>query len=137
MGAKGHVQVIVPHLTESYSSQRDPVEGDVPYCTLKSFPQIIEHTIQWARYDTMNCNSQTTTLKVFASTNFGENLFSQEFIFAVEIFERNLFSPNFTNLGFFEYFARTYFHEFRDELILQKFRENLFSRISQMPSKRK
>jgi len=49
MGAKGHVQVIVPHLTESYSSQRDPVEEDVPYCTLKSFPQVIEHTIQWAR----------------------------------------------------------------------------------------
>merc|ERR1719354_286841 len=49
MGAKGHVQVIVPHQTESYSNLRDPVEEDVPYCTLKSFPQNIEHTIQWAR----------------------------------------------------------------------------------------
>lgn len=49
MGAKGHVQVIVPDLTESYGSQRDPPEADVPYCTIKSFPSTIEHTIQWAR----------------------------------------------------------------------------------------
>ncbi|XP_062516487.1 ubiquitin-like modifier-activating enzyme 6 isoform X2 [Corticium candelabrum] len=49
MGAKGHVQVIVPHLTECYSSQQDPPDQDVPYCTLKSFPANIEHTIQWAR----------------------------------------------------------------------------------------
>ncbi|XP_065836333.1 ubiquitin-like modifier-activating enzyme 6 [Oscarella lobularis] len=49
MGAKGHVQVVVPHMTESYSSQQDPPDEDVPYCTLKSFPAVIEHTIQWAR----------------------------------------------------------------------------------------
>lgn len=49
MGPKGHVQVIVPHLTESYGSTNDPPEPEVPYCTLKSFPNNIEHTIQWAR----------------------------------------------------------------------------------------
>jgi len=49
MGAKGHVQVVVPHITESYASQRDPPETEVPYCTLKSFPSTIDHTIQWAR----------------------------------------------------------------------------------------
>ncbi|KAL5005528.1 hypothetical protein ScPMuIL_018984 [Solemya velum] len=49
MGPKAHVQVIVPHLTESYGSQRDPPDMDVPYCTLKSFPANIEHCIQWAR----------------------------------------------------------------------------------------
>ena len=72
-------QVIVPHLTESYTSQvwqevmgvaasththtffffsmltppphpqADPPERDAPYCTLKSFPATIDHTIQWAR----------------------------------------------------------------------------------------
>lgn len=31
------------------SPQQDPPERDVPYCTLKSFPANIEHTIQWAR----------------------------------------------------------------------------------------
>ncbi|XP_025078407.1 ubiquitin-like modifier-activating enzyme 6 [Pomacea canaliculata] len=49
MGTKGHVQVIVPHLTESYTSQQDPVDEDFPYCTIKSFPASIEHCIQWAR----------------------------------------------------------------------------------------
>ncbi len=49
LGAKGHVQVIVPDLTETYSNQQDPPEESVPYCTLKSFPATIEHTIQWAR----------------------------------------------------------------------------------------
>ncbi|XP_063956130.1 ubiquitin-like modifier-activating enzyme 6 isoform X1 [Lytechinus pictus] len=49
LGAKGHVQVIVPHLTESYGSKQDPPEMSIPYCTLKSFPAQIEHTIQWAR----------------------------------------------------------------------------------------
>uniref|UniRef100_A0A8W8HM69 E1 ubiquitin-activating enzyme n=1 Tax=Magallana gigas TaxID=29159 RepID=A0A8W8HM69_MAGGI len=49
LGTKGHVQVIIPHLTESYSSQSDPSDESVPYCTLKSFPANIEHCIQWAR----------------------------------------------------------------------------------------
>ncbi|XP_036191322.1 ubiquitin-like modifier-activating enzyme 6 isoform X1 [Myotis myotis] len=49
MGTKGHTEVIVPHLTESYSSHRDPPEEEIPFCTLKSFPSAIEHTIQWAR----------------------------------------------------------------------------------------
>ena len=31
------------------SQKRDPPEEDVPHCTLKSFPAVIEHTIQWAR----------------------------------------------------------------------------------------
>ncbi|XP_066135673.1 ubiquitin-like modifier-activating enzyme 6 [Saccopteryx bilineata] len=49
MGTKGHTEVIVPHLTESYNSHRDPPEEEIPFCTLKSFPSAIEHTIQWAR----------------------------------------------------------------------------------------
>lgn len=49
MGTKGHTEIIVPNLTESYNSHRDPPEEEVPFCTLKSFPSVIEHTIQWAR----------------------------------------------------------------------------------------
>jgi len=49
LGTKAHVQVVVPFLTESYGSRRDPPEKDVPFCTLKSFPNQIQHTIQWAR----------------------------------------------------------------------------------------
>ncbi|KAM4707570.1 ubiquitin-like modifier-activating enzyme 6 isoform 1-T2 [Discoglossus pictus] len=49
MGTKGHTEVIVPRLTESYNSYRDPPDEEIPFCTLKSFPASIEHTIQWAR----------------------------------------------------------------------------------------
>uniref|UniRef100_A0A8C1SSJ7 Ubiquitin-like modifier-activating enzyme 6 n=1 Tax=Cyprinus carpio TaxID=7962 RepID=A0A8C1SSJ7_CYPCA len=48
MGTKGHTEIIVPYLTESYNSHRDPPEEEIPFCTLKSFPAVIEHTIQWA-----------------------------------------------------------------------------------------
>ncbi|KAI8927066.1 hypothetical protein BC831DRAFT_413232 [Entophlyctis helioformis] len=49
LGTKGNTQVVVPHLTESYSSSNDPPEKSIPICTLKNFPNAIEHTIQWAR----------------------------------------------------------------------------------------
>eukprot|EP01105_Mastigella_eilhardi_P013353 TRINITY_DN3039_c0_g1_i3.p1 TRINITY_DN3039_c0_g1~~TRINITY_DN3039_c0_g1_i3.p1 ORF type:complete len:915 (+),score=226.01 TRINITY_DN3039_c0_g1_i3:38-2746(+) len=49
LGTKGHVQCIVPHITESYASQRDPDTHDVPLCTIHSFPNNMDHCIQWAR----------------------------------------------------------------------------------------
>jgi len=51
MGPKGHVQVIIPFKTESYSSQADPEDntGDIPHCTLKMFPEEALHCVEWAR----------------------------------------------------------------------------------------
>lgn len=49
LGTKGNTQVVVPGLTESYGSSRDPPEQSIPICTLKNFPYQIEHTLQWAR----------------------------------------------------------------------------------------
>jgi ubiquitin-activating enzyme E1 len=49
LGTKANTQVILPHLTESYSSSQDPPEQSFPMCTLRSFPNKIEHTIAWAR----------------------------------------------------------------------------------------
>jgi ubiquitin-activating enzyme E1 len=40
---------VVPHLTENYGATRDPPEKSIPVCTLKNFPNQIEHTVQWAR----------------------------------------------------------------------------------------
>lgn len=49
-GTKGNTQVVIPFLTASYSSTRDPdEEKSIPICTLKNFPNAIEHTLQWAR----------------------------------------------------------------------------------------
>lgn len=40
---------MVPFVTESYGATQDPPEKSIPICTLKNFPNAIEHTLQWAR----------------------------------------------------------------------------------------
>eukprot|EP01022_Parablepharisma_sp_SALTPOND_P015993 TRINITY_DN22_c0_g3_i1.p1 TRINITY_DN22_c0_g3~~TRINITY_DN22_c0_g3_i1.p1 ORF type:complete len:4095 (+),score=552.02 TRINITY_DN22_c0_g3_i1:5895-18179(+) len=50
LGSKGHVQVVVPYKTESYSSQNDPEDNtNIPICTLKMFPEETVHCVEWAR----------------------------------------------------------------------------------------
>jgi len=49
LGTKGNTQVVVPHVTENYGATRDPPEKSIPVCTLKNFPNQIQHTLQWAR----------------------------------------------------------------------------------------
>jgi ubiquitin-activating enzyme E1 len=46
LGTKGNTQVIVPYLTESYASSQDPPEKETPSCTIKNFPNAINHTIE-------------------------------------------------------------------------------------------
>lgn len=51
LGPKGHVQVVLPFLTESYGSQQDPEDNssEIPHCTLKMFPEETLHCVEWAR----------------------------------------------------------------------------------------
>lgn len=49
LGTKCNTQVVLPNLTESYTSSQDPPEQSFPQCTLRSFPNKIEHTIAWAK----------------------------------------------------------------------------------------
>mmetsp|Transcript_2869 Transcript_2869/g.10148 ORF Transcript_2869/g.10148 Transcript_2869/m.10148 type:complete len:1131 (-) Transcript_2869:105-3497(-) len=49
LGTKGNNLTCIPRATESYASQPDAPDTDIPACTLKSFPNLIEHTLQWAR----------------------------------------------------------------------------------------
>lgn len=49
LGTKGNTQSIIPHITESYGSMKDAPNKEIPVCTLKSFPYLIDHTIQWSR----------------------------------------------------------------------------------------
>lgn len=49
LGTQGSTQIVVPHKTENYGASRDPPEKSIPICTLKNFPNAIEHTLQWAR----------------------------------------------------------------------------------------
>ena len=39
LGTKANSQVIIPFLTESYASSRDPPEKTIPMCTLHHFSQ--------------------------------------------------------------------------------------------------
>jgi len=51
LGTKANTLPVVPFLTESYNS--DPVQDDggqeIPTCTLHAYPNLIEHTLAWAR----------------------------------------------------------------------------------------
>uniref|UniRef100_A0A6C0ACN1 Ubiquitin-activating enzyme E1 C-terminal domain-containing protein n=1 Tax=viral metagenome TaxID=1070528 RepID=A0A6C0ACN1_9ZZZZ len=48
-GPKGNTQDIITDLTESYQDTVDPPEQGYAACTIKTFPNKIEHTIQWAK----------------------------------------------------------------------------------------
>nr|XP_046239442.1 ubiquitin-like modifier-activating enzyme 1 isoform X2 [Scatophagus argus] len=48
-GSQGHTLVVVPDLTESYGKDTSSSSNAIPLCTLKNFPNRIEHTLQWAR----------------------------------------------------------------------------------------
>ncbi|WVO16344.1 hypothetical protein L204_104019 [Cryptococcus depauperatus] len=74
LGTKANTQVVIPFLTESYSSSQDPPEKSIPSCTVKNFPNAIEHTIQWAReaFDSMFVNPPTTVNLYLSQPDFVE-----------------------------------------------------------------
>ena len=41
--------MIVPHKTQCYGDSQDPPEESIPMCTLRNFPNQIEHCIEWGR----------------------------------------------------------------------------------------
>ncbi|KAJ8604786.1 hypothetical protein CTAYLR_001047 [Chrysophaeum taylorii] len=50
MGTSGNVDPIVPHKTRTYREGGNAADGGgVPMCTLRNFPHLIEHCIEWAR----------------------------------------------------------------------------------------
>lgn len=43
-------KVVVPHVTASYADgPKDQVDDAIPMCTLRNFPSLTEHCIEWAR----------------------------------------------------------------------------------------
>ncbi|KYQ94030.1 ubiquitin activating enzyme E1 [Tieghemostelium lacteum] len=79
LGTKGNTQVVVPNLTESYSSSRDPPEKTIPMCILHNFPNAIEHTIQWARdtFEGIFKNSADSVNSYLTNPAFLQSLNSQ------------------------------------------------------------
>ena len=46
LGTKGNTQAIIPYETATYSEIRDPVDNAIPMCTIRSFPNSIEHCVE-------------------------------------------------------------------------------------------
>jgi ubiquitin-activating enzyme E1 len=75
-GTKGNVQVVVPFMTKSYSSSRDPNENSyIPISTL-NFPNAIEHTLQWARdaFEGLFTEVAKSTSQFLEDPDFIENI---------------------------------------------------------------
>ena len=49
LGTKCNSQMVVPYKTQSYSDSQDPKEDSIPMCTLRNYPYLLDHTIEWAR----------------------------------------------------------------------------------------
>lgn len=50
LGSQGHCQVIIPHFTENYGQSKDQQDIQViPYCTLRNFPEDVNHCLEWAK----------------------------------------------------------------------------------------
>ena len=50
MGTGANIDVVVPHMTRSYADGGAADEGGgIPMCTLRNFPHLIDHCIEWAR----------------------------------------------------------------------------------------
>ena len=49
LGTKANSQMVVPGLTKCYGDSQDPPEDAIAMCTLRNFPNQVEHCIEWAR----------------------------------------------------------------------------------------
>ncbi|KAI9799799.1 MAG: E1 ubiquitin-activating protein [Sarcosagium campestre] len=79
LGTKGNTQVVLPRLTESYSSSHDPPEKSFPACTLRNFPNKIEHTIAWARdvFEAFFAQQPETVNLYLTQPNYVQNTLKQ------------------------------------------------------------
>ncbi len=69
LGTKANSQMIVPHKTLCYGDSQDPPEEAIPMCTMRNFPNLIEHCIEWGRdsFNTMFVNRAQDTLNFIAN----------------------------------------------------------------------
>ena len=76
MGMKGNTQPVIPFLTETYSNSNDPEDtNEFPVCTIKNFPNSIQHTIHWARdYFELFNRGPTNVNKCINNSAFTEDL---------------------------------------------------------------
>uniref|UniRef100_H2Z056 E1 ubiquitin-activating enzyme n=1 Tax=Ciona savignyi TaxID=51511 RepID=H2Z056_CIOSA len=111
LGTKGNIQVVIPHSTESYSSSQDPPEKSIPICTLKNFPNAIEHTLQ---FEGLFRNSADTANQYLTDAKFYERISrlpGSEPIFTLEAVYSALVKNRPADFGDCVKFARFRFQE--------------------------
>jgi len=89
LGTKANVQVIYPDVTESYGSQSDPEQNVFPECTIHFFPNVIQHTITWAKSvfkSSLNDNVEVVNEFISNSQSFmtgekGNNILALETVY--------------------------------------------------------
>eukprot|EP00915_Cephaloidophora_sp_WS-2016_P001113 GHVH01001531.1.p1 GENE.GHVH01001531.1~~GHVH01001531.1.p1 ORF type:complete len:1077 (+),score=148.69 GHVH01001531.1:62-3292(+) len=72
LGTKCNSQVVMPRLTESYGDSQDPAEDSIPLCTLKNFPYLIDHCLQWSRDTFQGIFSDVADDLILAIKSFSE-----------------------------------------------------------------
>ncbi len=77
MGMKGNTLPIIPYLTETYSNNNtdsDENQNEFPACTIKNFPNCIQHTIHWARDYFEELKKEQTDSTILCSKLFIDNI---------------------------------------------------------------
>lgn len=97
LGTKGNTQVIVPHLTESYASSQDPPEKETPSCTVKNFPNVIQHTIEVSHlcHVESSLSSSYCLLLPFSRDQWSRKRFDQLFVLPAQDVNSYLSEPGF------------------------------------------
>lgn len=89
LGTKGHTQVVIPFLTQSYGTHRDPMDLGFPMCTVRHFPNVIEHTLQWARdeFEGLFKQSAMCVEQYLRNNSFKERILQQSDLQALNTLE--------------------------------------------------
>lgn len=124
LGTKGNTQVVIPDVTESYSSSQDPPEKSIPICTLKNFPNQIEHTLQWARdcFEGTFTQAPMSALQYLTESDFVEKTLKQQGSEVLDTFEnvqRILMTDKPTTFEDCVAWARRFFQEMYHNQIAQ------------------
>eukprot|EP00331_Platyophrya_macrostoma_P026761 CAMPEP_0176444574 /NCGR_PEP_ID=MMETSP0127-20121128/23147_1 /TAXON_ID=938130 /ORGANISM="Platyophrya macrostoma, Strain WH" /LENGTH=2633 /DNA_ID=CAMNT_0017830115 /DNA_START=51 /DNA_END=7953 /DNA_ORIENTATION=- len=113
LGPKGHVQVVIPFKTESYGSQQDPQDNnEIPYCTLKMFPEETLHCVEWARdkFNKMFTSKPKSFERILENSKVYEDLLTQEHVILREAL--NFLKARPENFDDCVTWARHKFHKF-------------------------
>ncbi|KAG2387289.1 hypothetical protein C9374_001621 [Naegleria lovaniensis] len=49
LGTKANSEIIIPYITNNYGKHKDPPQKQYPECTIHRYPNMIQHTISWAK----------------------------------------------------------------------------------------